>query len=536
MILFAGGMKSISRNSLGLSLAVMSSQMATRVDPALVRQLIDASRVNETAPAQATPAQPTPTGPTATHTGPAAALSDSSAAQIRDSLRALFLAARAKTIRDFPPNAEAAPDIAARRIVLLRPPQRGEALTRPIVLVSTDGKGEGQPYLLADSPWPDRMWDAMGFDLEDQSDAEGAHLSGYAPVRDENGVPIALLAIRADSSYLDIGNDSIARVSLIIFAAAMFVAFVVASLLAWRTARPIGILEAAISRVASGEKSVRIDTPRRGDEFDALFARFNGMTEGLEERRRLAVDMEVASQVQQRLQPTDLPEVPGYQVSHAVRYCERTGGDYVDCFPLADSPDAGVAVILGDFTGHGIGAAMLASWMRALVRSLAEQCGHDPSAMFHAINRHLLRDAREGTFVTLFYGVLDPGTHTLRWASAGQEPAFLFRHGKGCIERLCAPSPPLGVLEPSELGEDGFAAASVLLDARDTLVIYSDGLSQTRNTDGDFLGFEAIERVLRSPACTTAQAVRDQLLADADSHRAGPQDDDVSIVVVRRHA
>ena len=149
--------------------------------------------------------------------------------------------------------------------------------------------------------------------------------------------------------------------------------------------------------------------------------------------------LEVAHEVQQNLLPEDTPELPGFDISAAVVYCDETGGDYFDFIPCEDEDCERFGIAVGDVTGHGVGAALLMATARALIRGYASR----PDSLADSItrvNRLLAADVgQSGNFMSLFFLQLDSDSRTIRWVRAGHDPAILFNPKTEGFEELVGP-------------------------------------------------------------------------------------------------
>jgi sigma-B regulation protein RsbU (phosphoserine phosphatase) len=299
--------------------------------------------------------------------------------------------------------------------------------------------------------------------------------------------------------------------------------------------RPLGRLSSGMKLVARGDLQTELAPTGSGDEFDTLMRQFNTMVAGLRDRQAIRRDLGEAATIQRGLLPTAPPQIPGYDVSGGIRYCQHTGGDYYDYVALdgIDGGSGALGIVVGDVTGHGTGSSLLMASARAVLRSAAHRAGGDVSSLMAYLNDHLLRDTPVGSFMTMFYGVLEPDAGRLGWTSAGHEPGVLWRSATDEVTHLRSTDIPLGI----DADRPFAAGEPIALAAGDILVIGTDGATQARNTAGQFFGVDRLAAIVRSNAASAAEEIRDAIFRATRAHEAteGPEDD-VTLVVVKRVA
>ncbi|MEO0965369.1 MAG: GAF domain-containing SpoIIE family protein phosphatase [Planctomycetota bacterium] len=258
-------------------------------------------------------------------------------------------------------------------------------------------------------------------------------------------------------------------------------------------------------------------------------------------KEKMERDLEVASDIQQRILPAVLPQVDGYDIAGWSKPAEQTGGDVYDVVELRGGK---VALLLGDATGHGIGPALSVSQMRSMFRvGLRLNAGLD--AIVHEVNGQLTDDLPSDRFVTAFFGVLDPVEHTVAYQSAGQAPLLVARCGAtGPCESLDATTLPLGILDPIELVDEG----PIRFEPGDVLALISDGIYEYQCPGGEEYGSARLEKLLHDHRGKTSTEliglIRDDVTAHArrvcedadDAPAMVEQADDMTILLVRRVA
>jgi sigma-B regulation protein RsbU (phosphoserine phosphatase) len=293
--------------------------------------------------------------------------------------------------------------------------------------------------------------------------------------------------------------------------------------------RPINRLAKSAERLAGGDYEVQVDI-RTGDEFQELGEIFNAIGPKLKEREKMERSLALARGIQQHLLPQEPPMLPGFDIFGQGIYCDETGGDYYDFIVPENGEKVEVGLAVGDVSGHGIGAALLMASARGILRSLADRHGYGLTQLFQVLNHHLVKDTDEESFLTLFYGVLDVASRSLRWNSAGHGPVLLYRCAQGEVEELSTTGIPLGILEEAFY----LPAGPVFLEPGDILLIGTDGLWETRNLAGEMFGTERLSEILVAyPATASAEICRTVMNRVRDFRGDAPQEDDLTLVVVR---
>lgn len=295
-----------------------------------------------------------------------------------------------------------------------------------------------------------------------------------------------------------------------------------------RNARQIGRFMQAWERLGEGDFSVRIDA-RLGDERDEIVRRFNETVPKLAENYRMSAALKVAEEVQHQLLPETWPQVQGLDLAGRSMPCDEAGGDYFDFYQPVDGPAAPLHVIVGDVTGHGVGAAILMATGRALLR-MRLTTDDNPASAASAANRLLTHDTfTSGRFMTLFALRLDPTTRHITWVRAGHDPALVYDPARDAFRELAGGGPPLGVLP-----DVAYAGEEDRLEPGQIVTIGTDGIWERHNGAGQMYGKKRFMEVVRTHAHQPAQAILDAVLADVAAFAPDqPSEDDITLVVVK---
>ncbi|MFL5749221.1 MAG: PP2C family protein-serine/threonine phosphatase, partial [Chloroflexota bacterium] len=206
----------------------------------------------------------------------------------------------------------------------------------------------------------------------------------------------------------------------------------------------------------------------------------------------------------------------------------EVGGDFFDVFPLRDR--AGRAgVVIADVTGKGIAAALLMAFTRPLIRSAIDQA-RDPLVALERTNRILVEERRSALFITALAAVLDLRTHALRLANAGHEPPLVVPADGRPVRWLTGSGPLLGAFATL-----GLVVCELSLAPGDLVLLYTDGVTDTRAADGDRFGDDRLVAAVEGARGGSAQELLDAIVGAIRLFQGEePAADDVTIVALRR--
>lgn len=247
------------------------------------------------------------------------------------------------------------------------------------------------------------------------------------------------------------------------------------------------------------------------------------LVSALREKERLEHELGLAAGIQAQLLAGSAPVVPGASLRAVCLPAEHVGGDYYD-FVVAE--DGAVTTVVADVTGHGVGPALIMAMTRSVLRAEFHNSASLTAALT-ATNATMWEDLlATGLFITVFALTFDPDSGRVRFVNGGHHPALL-RHPDGRVEELDSEGMPIGLL-PDPGYEDGEAVP----EPGSVLLLFSDGVVETRAPDGRLFGTPRLVEFLREEG--THPHLVDGLLAELEKYRAGaPQQDDVTVVEVR---
>ena len=247
-------------------------------------------------------------------------------------------------------------------------------------------------------------------------------------------------------------------------------------------------------------------------------------------RAKLESELTLASQIQQNLFPSELPAVTGYELEARNRPARRCGGDYYDALPTWSADrEPRLLVCVADVSGKGLPAALVMSNMQATLRALLGRIPGLPQLAGHA-SELLFAATSSEKYVTAALAEVAPETGALRFVGAGHLDNVIVRCN-GEITLLASTGAPLGLMSPGI----PFTETRDVLNPGDTLVLYSDGVTDAQDADGEEFGESRLHDLLRSLAGQSASAIISRVLEAVEAFvNSTPQFDDMTILVLRR--
>jgi serine phosphatase RsbU (regulator of sigma subunit)/anti-sigma regulatory factor (Ser/Thr protein kinase) len=243
--------------------------------------------------------------------------------------------------------------------------------------------------------------------------------------------------------------------------------------------------------------------------------------------RLVSRELEIARSIQQALLPKTLPQIRGFGLAGYCQSARQVGGDFYDALQLSDHS---VLLLVADVMGNGVPAAMFAAILRSLVRAIPEWT-HKPAELLARMNRLLYDELSEvDMFITAQLVVVDTKRRQLTTASAGHCPILIMAFDADDITTLSPEGMPLGIM-PTTV----FAEQTIRLGKQSRVLLYTDGLTDTRNASGEFFGEARLRNWLRQTVLRqqTARQFKDQLVAELNAFQNGaPLRDDQSFLLL----
>ena len=249
------------------------------------------------------------------------------------------------------------------------------------------------------------------------------------------------------------------------------------------------------------------------------------LVESERERQRLEEQINIARVIQQGLLPRDFSEYPHLAVNGYNLPCLSVGGDYFDVFPVSEGR---TAFLIADVSGKGLGAALLTTMLQGALSAMT--LGTDPARVINHVNRFLCSHAEVGRYATMFFGILDDDGH-LEFINAGHPSPFLIRNSVA-EEAFTEGSFPVGLVPEAE-----YTAVCLKLEPGDTLVLFSDGVTEAMDPDDQLYGVPRLKQVLTGLAECPLEEIQKCVLESVENFARGAhQADDLTLLVVRYRA
>jgi sigma-B regulation protein RsbU (phosphoserine phosphatase) len=243
------------------------------------------------------------------------------------------------------------------------------------------------------------------------------------------------------------------------------------------------------------------------------------------QRQRLEQELSIAREIQQALLPRGFGEFPHLAISAVNTPCHAVGGDYFDVFPMSDDR---TAFVIADVAGKGIGAALLTTMLQGALTGMT--LGADPARVFHHINDFLCKHSEVGKYATMFFGMLD-GKGNLDYLNAGHPSPLLLRRGN-VTENFTQGSYPVGLIPDAR-----YAAVRVTLEPGDTLVLFSDGVTEAADLQEEMFGVPRLAEALAGHHDEPLEKLQKRVVDSVENFaRGASQADDITLLFIRYRA
>jgi sigma-B regulation protein RsbU (phosphoserine phosphatase) len=248
------------------------------------------------------------------------------------------------------------------------------------------------------------------------------------------------------------------------------------------------------------------------------------------EKKRLDHDLEIARDIQRILLPSEAPVIPGFEISGINIPARHVSGDYFD-YLTVDNERLGVAI--ADVSGKGVPASIIMAICRSVLRSQAAG-NASPADVLQKVNRQLYPDIKEDMFISMAYLILDHGRGTVTLARAGHDAPILFDHATGKASAVKPPGMVVGI-DSGSVFDRITGDFALTLNRGDSLLLYTDGVTEALDANGDEFGPDRMIESVRASAPEGAPAIITRLIDELRSFvGAQPQNDDITLIAIRK--
>jgi phosphoserine phosphatase RsbU/P len=263
----------------------------------------------------------------------------------------------------------------------------------------------------------------------------------------------------------------------------------------------------------------------------SAFALYNAIIYSMaNEKKRLDHDLEIARDIQRILLPAEAPAINGFQISGINVPARQVSGDYFD-YIRVDDERLGVAI--ADVSGKGVPASLIMAICRSVLRAEAAR-NPSPADVLRKVNRQLYPDIKEDMFISMAYLILDHQRDGVTLARAGHDAPLLYKGHSQTVTPVKSPGMVVGI-DSGNVFDRLTVDFAVPLERDDCLVLYTDGVTEALNTDGDEFGLDRMIQSVRASATDGAQTIVKRIIEEVRNFTGSvPQNDDITLIAIRK--
>ena len=263
----------------------------------------------------------------------------------------------------------------------------------------------------------------------------------------------------------------------------------------------------------------------------SAFALYNAIIYSMaNEKKRLDHDLEIARDIQRILLPAEAPAINGFQISGINVPARQVSGDYFD-YIRVDDERLGVAI--ADVSGKGVPASLIMAICRSVLRAEAAR-NPSPADVLRKVNRQLYPDIKEDMFISMAYLILDHQRDGVTLARAGHDAPLLYKRHSQTVTPIKPPGMVVGI-DSGNVFDRLTTDFAVPLERDDCLILYTDGVTEALNTDGDEFGLDRMIQSVRASATDGAQTIVKRIIEDVRNFTGSvPQNDDITLIAIRK--
>src|SRR5436309_6292332 len=283
----------------------------------------------------------------------------------------------------------------------------------------------------------------------------------------------------------------------------------------------------------------RMGTPFSQNDFvvfksiaeQSAFALYNAIIYSeANEKKRLDHDLAIARDIQRILLPAEAPSVNGFEISGMNVPARQVSGDYFDYIKVDDER---LGVAIADVSGKGVPASLIMAICRSVLRAEAAR-NPSPADVLRKVNRQLYPDIKEDMSISMAYLILDHHRDSITLARAGHDAPLLYKQQSQTVTPVKSPGMVVGI-DSGNVFDRLTVDFAISLERDDCLVLYTDGVTETLNAEGDEFGLDRVIQTVRARANDGAQAIVKKIIQDVrDFTGSLPQNDDITLIAIRK--
>ncbi len=326
---------------------------------------------------------------------------------------------------------------------------------------------------------------------------------------------------------------NIKRLIMFIFLGYMVISTIGAVILSLIIIRPIKKISYGASVIGKGDFSYRIEV-NSSDELGVLASEFNQMTEMIQDSKEKEIEsrimneqLEIARDIQEGLNPMGYYNKKGIQIKGNTKAAKGVGGDYFDYIDIDENR---VCALISDVSGKGVPASLVMVMIRTVFTSYITRKDIDCASVVKAINDSLSADFAIDKFATLFFMIYNRETEELSFSNAGHGPLFCYRAAENVCTRTSLDGVPIGIMD-----EVDYKQAKVKLHPGDMVVLYTDGITEMRNSSKEEYGLGRVHKLMMENHHLSAEDFLALLISEVEVFRGEtPPHDDTTAMVFKR--
>jgi serine phosphatase RsbU (regulator of sigma subunit) len=398
--------------------------------------------------------------------------------------------------------------------------------------------GCGERYDIRNNPEVRMGFQKSYADLQAQTDRWGTWVSAFAPVKTRSGGTVGILGMDIAQKTVIMIRQEFLSLFVVSIGGCLCFSLVVGLLSSFWLTRPIRRVVKGMETVGGGDLEHKLGYFSE-TEFNRMSGIFNKMTgslrrmmlelaETVREHESVRRELEIATEIQQSIFPKYPPEVEGLEIEAKSVPAKEVGGDYYDFIPASSGDQMGF--IIADASGKGLPGTLYMTRSRSVFRVISSEETH-PGEILSRSNNYIAADASsgKGMFITVLYVLYDKKKKQMACANAGHYPPLWYKAKEKSFGEITASGVPVGILP-----EQTYREETIQLASEDLLVMYTDGVTESKAADGEMFGLERLKRVVAENRSLSAhdlfikiEAAIKEFIGEA------PPFDDLTLIVVR---